>query len=428
MKKNFVLALFKLLFLTSFNIFADYSLPLKVKITKSDSGFQMCVNEKPFFIKGAAGFTHLKRLQECGANSFRTWSTQGVKPLLDSAYALGLTVTLGLEMALERQGFRYADNSKVNEQFEKLKTEIERYKNHPALLTWGIGNELELSHEGFEVWDAVEQLARYIHLSDPNHPVTTMLAGVPREHIIQIMKRCPSLDFISINAFRDLPYVHEKLVRSGWKLPYLITEWGSDGYWESAVTSWGAFIEKKSDKKAKQISERYKNSIVKNKKQCLGSYVFYWGYKQERTHTVFSFFNEIGEETEFVETMQQVWTGKKVNQHAPCIKLVTWDSTVELNNLIVKPGTNHSLSAQAMDPDKDELQFEWELYYETNERKEGGDREEKPPSLKELLSSRFSSSTKLNAPVKEGSYRLFLSVRDKKGKIAYANIPFYVKS
>lgn len=210
MKRVFYLKIFLIGFY-SVLLSSTNTIPLKVRIVKKETSFELIVNEQPYFIKGAAGITHLSAVKKYGGNSIRTWSSTGVQQLMDSAYQLGLTVTLGLEMALERQGFHYADKKLVNSQFERLKSEIIKYKNHPALLMWGIGNELELLHDGFEIWDAVEQLAGYIHSVDPDHPVTTMIAGVPKIHLAEIKKRCPSLDLLAVNAFKDLPYVADKL-------------------------------------------------------------------------------------------------------------------------------------------------------------------------------------------------------------------------
>ena len=401
--------------------------PLHVKIVSSSNAFHLLVNEKPYFVKGAGGTTYLKRLKQCGGNSIRTWSTTGVEVILDSAYMLGLTVTLGLEMALERQGFHYTDQVFVEKQFEKLKKEIIKYKDHPALLFWGIGNELELLNSRYEVWDAVEKIAAYIHSVDSHHPVTTMLAGVPLLHIREIKKRCPSLDFISINAFMDLPNVHNKLKKAGWSLPYLITEWGSDGYWESVTTSWGSFLEPTSTKKAELIRARYRTAVLKHQNVCLGSYVFYWGAKQERTHTVFSFFNENGAENEMVELMEELWSNRVPTSRAPKIKPIGIDQLSGVSGITLLPGSIHHAFTDAWDENKDPLFFQWEIYYESNETKEGGDREERPPNLNYLFLQSDSRQAIFNAPLQEGKYRMFVSVYDNQNKVAQANMPFLVR-
>ena len=52
---------------------------------------------------------------------------------------------------------------------------------------------------------------------------------------------------------------------------------------------------------------------------CLGSYVFLWGQKQERTPTWYGIFTESGEATESVDVMQYLWTGEWPDNRSPQI-------------------------------------------------------------------------------------------------------------
>ena len=56
---------------------------------------------------------------------------------------LGLTVTVGIWLGQERQGFNYADADSVRREVEKARGFFRRYRRHPALLMWGLGNEME---------------------------------------------------------------------------------------------------------------------------------------------------------------------------------------------------------------------------------------------------------------------------------------------
>ena len=134
----------------------------------------------------------MEALAAHGANSFRTWRTdngqQSGQEVLDAAHAHGLMVTMGLEIARERAGegrgvfgFDYDDPEAVTAQLERVRAEVMAYKDHPALLMWGIGNELNLGAENPAVWDAVNGISEMIHEVDGNHPTTTMLAGIGPE-------------------------------------------------------------------------------------------------------------------------------------------------------------------------------------------------------------------------------------------------------
>src|SRR5690606_12293825 len=110
-------------------------------------------------------------------NSIRTWGTRSAQEILDRAHELGMTVTLGLGVTGERHGFDYSDEEAVAAQLERVRLDVLRYKDHPALLIWAIGNELNLNARNPAVWDAVNDISKMIHELDPNHLTTTTLAG-----------------------------------------------------------------------------------------------------------------------------------------------------------------------------------------------------------------------------------------------------------
>ncbi len=58
----------------------------------------------------------------------------------------GLTVLLGLDVACERHRFNYDDTATVKKQLDRLREEVLN-RDHPALLAWGIGNELNLQYK-----------------------------------------------------------------------------------------------------------------------------------------------------------------------------------------------------------------------------------------------------------------------------------------
>lgn len=402
-------------------------LPATVSIKKVKGNYQLFRNGQPYYIRGAGGYTYFEKLKQYGGNSLRLWSTVNAKPYMDMAAELGLTVTLGLDMELERHGFDYSNEKAVKEQLERLKKEVLAFKDHPALLMWGVGNELDQFAHNYKAWDAVNELAKYIHEVDPKHPTTTMLAGVPKKHVQEIVKRCPHLDVLSINSFRDLPYIRDKITDAGWNGPYLIGEWGASGYWESDTVPWGTFIEETSTQKAHVCEERYEKAIKPNTDRCIGSYVFYWGYKQARTHTLLSLFLESGEETGVIDVLQKAWTGKEPVNHAPKILPIGIDEFKTHQGVYLKPGSTHNAYTDASDQENDQLTWKWEIYHESREKKEGGDKEDKPGAIDNLIINGSGKHLSFKAPEAEGPYRLFAYVFDGKGRVATANAPFYVR-
>jgi hypothetical protein len=400
--------------------------PVKVKIVQTSDGFVMQRSGKPYFIKGAGGTNYIDRLAKYGGNSIRTWDSRNADQILKEANDLNLTVTIGLNVARERHGFDYNDTSAVRKQLEKLRLEVRKYKNYPALLSWGIGNELNLEYKNPKVWDAVNDIAKMIHEEDGNHPATTMLAGINKKEIDLIKHRSPQLDILSVQVYGGLAKVPQQIRSAGWNGAYMVTEWGPTGHWESKQTPWKASIEETSSQKAEVYKSRYEASI-KQDKNCVGSYVFLWGQKQERTPTWYGLFTEKGEETEVIDVMQYLWTGAWPANRAPHLDSILLNQKKATDNIYLKPSENYPITIAARDPNKDNLQMRWELLPESTDLKTGGDHESRPEAITGSITSKNLSEATLKAPEKEGAYRLFLYITDGRNKVATANIPFFVQ-
>jgi hypothetical protein len=400
--------------------------PIPVQVKKTVNGFSLVRGGKPYFVKGAGGTAKMDQLKVSGGNSIRTWGTTDGGELLTQANKLGLTVTMGLDVARERHGFDYDDAEAVKKQLDQLREEVTKDKDYPALLAWGIGNELNLDYKNPKVWDAVNDIAKMIHEIDPNHPATTMLAGIKQREIDYIKARCTDLDFLSVQVYGGLAEVPEQLATLGWNGAYLVTEWGPTGHWECPKTAWNAPIEETSSQKGEVYKSRYEASIAKDK-SCLGSYVFLWGQKQERTPTWYGLFTEAGEASEVVDVMQYEWSGKWPTNRAPHLASFKLADKTATESIYLEAGKNYPAVLAVTDPNGDKLATRWEVLPEATDLSQGGDRESRPKPISGLLKSASSNAGTLKAPSNSGAYRLFVYVSDGKNKVATANIPFFVK-
>jgi len=401
--------------------------PIKVEVKQAEGRYELLRGGQPYFIKGAGGGQFPERVRAYGGNSLRTWGTQGAEKVLADANKNGLTVMLGLDVARERHGFNYDDPAAVAAQLQKVRAQVIKYKDNPAVLFWGIGNELNLEYKNPKVWDAVEQIARMIHEVDPNHPTSTVLAGLEQREVDYIKAKCPSVDILSINTYAGLAAIPQQVRTMGWTGPYVVAEWGPTGHWESPVTPWKASVEETSSQKAAVYQSRYEASVQKDKTQCLGTYVFLWGQKQERTPTWYGIFTEDGKESEVVDVMQYLWSGKWPANRAPHLASFTLDGKLATDSVQLQPGKKYPVQAAVTDPDKDPLTYRYELLAESTDLKAGGDQESRPAAIAGLLPAGAKATTTLTAPAKPGAYRLFVYTYDGKNNVAMANIPFYVK-
>ncbi|TGE24713.1 hypothetical protein E5K00_05750 [Hymenobacter aquaticus] len=401
--------------------------PIKVEVRQAAGRYELLRGGQPYFIKGAGGGQFPDRVKAYGGNSLRTWDTESAAQVLAEANRNGLTVMVGLDVARERHGFDYNDPAAVARQVEKIKAEVLKYKDNPAVLFWGIGNELNLEYTNPKVWDAVQQIAQMIHEVDPNHPTSTVLAGLNQKEADFIKARCPAVDILSINTYAGLAEIPQQVRAVGWTGPYVVAEWGPTGHWESPVTPWKASVEETSSQKAAVYKSRYEASVQKDKTQCLGTYVFLWGQKQERTPTWYGIFTEDGKESEVVDVMQYLWSGKWPRNRAPHLASFMLNGKQATDNVYLAPGQSVPVAAVVSDPDKDPLTYRYELLPESTDLKTGGDRESRPTAIPGRVPASAKGQTTLKAPTQEGAYRLFVYAYDGKDNVATANIPFYVK-
>lgn len=401
--------------------------PVKVEIKFIDSSYQLLRGGQPYFVKGAGGSAYPARIAAYKGNSIRTWGTRGAQRILDSASKYGLTVLMGLDVTSERHGFNYDDAEAVKKQLERLRAEVMQYKDHPALLGWGIGNELNLQYKNPKVWDAVNEISKMIHEVDKNHFTTTVLAGVNKTLVDHIKEKAKDIDLLCINTYGGLASLPRTLEQAGWDGPYLVTEWGPTGHWEGLTTAWKTPIEETSSEKAAVYKSRYEYSIERDRKKCLGSYVFLWGQKQERTPTWYGVFTEKGEESEVVDVMHYLWSGEWPKNKAPHLYSLRLDNKKAIDNIYLKPGSTYNALTVATDPDNDKLTYRWELMPEPTQLSTGGDFEARPKSIEGLVTSGSDGSARLKTPDTEGAYRLFVYVMDGNNNVATANVPFYIK-
>ena len=399
----------------------------KVEVkTNSLGNFELLRNGVPYYIKGAGAKDHFDLLVESGANSIRVWSTNN-KAFLDSAHQNGLTVTLGLYVRPERSGMDYNDEYAVKGQIEFLKNEVLKYKDHPALLVWGIGNEVDLRYSNFKVWETIEILAKFIKEVDPNHPTMTVIAGIDPSKAYYIKKYCPSVDILGLNVYGSIENAGANLRKYNWNKPYIVSEWGVNGPFEAKKTSWKAKVEPPNGLKAEQRLRRYQELIEKDKELCLGSYCFLWGQKQESTATWHGMFLSNGNPTEAVDVMQYCWTGEWPQSRAPSIKNISLENTGWRKDHTLAPSTQATLKIEYLKYNNEEIIVEYVLFPEAFSEKIGGDIQKSPDPINLEIVEQSNNELIFKSPEKKGAYRIFAFVKNKKNQSSVANIPFLVE-
>ncbi len=405
-----------------------------------DGSWTLYRGGEPYYIRGVGGLEYLDRAVAYGANSIRTWGAGDAIAVLDEAHEKGLTVTFGLWAGQERQGFDYNDGRAVEAQLARFREVVRAYKDHPAILMWGLGNENDLFYSDFKVWDALNDIAEMIHEEDPNHPVMHVTAGLDVAEVQLIKERAPAIDVYGVNTYGELvggtrafrsygyegPPVGVTLRRAGWLGPYVIAEWGPDGHWEVPKTAWGVPIEQTSREKAAVYRLRYERGISADPTHCIGSYVFLWGAKQETTPTWYGIFTPGGYETEVMDQLQFVWSGRWPENRAPSIETYTANGQTMFDNVYVENRDVVTFVATVTDPEGEALRYEWELLPESTDIRAGGDAEVRPDAMRLDIVVQEGGTLAVRAPRREGPYRMFVYAHDDHGNVATGNFPFFV--
>jgi hypothetical protein len=290
---------------------------------------------------------------------------------------------------------------------------------------WGLGNEMEGDGQDPLIWQAIDDAAKAIKLEDPNHPVMTVIAeiGDAGVKVKQFMKYCPNIDILGINSYAGLGSLPERMKAAGFNRPYVVSEFGPFGFWEGGSTTWKAPIEPSSTEKAQVYLKNYEHSIAGKRGQCVGSYCFHWGQKQEATSTWFGMFLKSGERTESVETMQYLWTGQYPKVRCP--RIVSLDTSVAQKP--IASASDQTADLRLDDAASQKRVVRWEIREESSDRKSGGDKEQEPPIVGNCIVEAAGTHLRFRAPSAPGAYRLFVYVFDDHGNAATANVPFLVQ-
>ena len=389
-----------------------------VTIEGTEGAWRLVRNGKPYFIRGGGGGGSKALLKEIGGNSFRTWGADRAKAELDEAAKFGHTVMLGFWLGHHNHGFSYLDKVALERTERDVLATVAKIKDHPALLCYALGNEMELGEpHPKEMWTFINSLAKKVREADPNHPVGTVVADMWKDKADDINTYAPDLQYIGINSYGGALTVGKRWQELGGKVPYILTEYGPMGANECGVAPNGLPVEWTSTRKADWYREVYEKTILAERgKWCLGGYVFTWGHKNEVSPTWFGTMLPDGTKLEVVATLAKIW-GKDVANKCPRIE------EVKVSKDAPAEGETIEASVSAKDPEGDKLTWKWTLVDEASYYGEAGLGLAMPEGWDEaIVAGQGTTSVKVKLPG-GGKYRLYAYCFDGKGNAAYANYP-----
>lgn len=411
------------LFVYSLAVSTSYGASV-VRVEGEPGKWSLSHNGKTYFPKGAGGKASKELLAEMGGNSFRTWSVDNLETSLEEAQRLGLTVMAGFWLGHSEHGFDYTDKRRLETTERKVLAGVARFKDHDTLLCWALGNEMEMRNpHRREMWEFIDQLAVKVKRIDPNHPVCTVVAGIPDSTLSEFRDLAPHLDFLGINSYAACPRIGERWRAAQMTRPYLVTEFGARGSWESPKDAHGIPLEQTSTEKGVFFRNSYRKSVAAERgRNCLGSYAFTWGWKVESTPTWHGMLLPDDSILAAAEAMQEEWGERPLRNRVPKISQIQKDGEM-------------MFSASASDPDGDTIRWKWTLLSDTRDYTTIGKGLALPKewngAITDEQSSKANGSVISTVQVKlpgNGVYRLYAYCFDGKGGAAYANIPLHTKN
>ncbi len=392
---------------------------IRTQIVKRHHGWELVRDGKPYFIKGAGGGYSLAVLKACGGNSGRTWGADGIGKELRQAAKLHMTVTVGFWLGHPSDGFNYHDAAAVHAQYERCRRYVLKYRDDPAVLMWGIGNEMENGYDHKILWKAVEQIARMCHRLDPNHPTMTVVAEIGGHKVAKINKYCPDIDVIGINSYGGGPTLYRRYLKAGGYKPYVITEYGPPGTWEIGRNDIGLPVEETSTQKAAAYSATYRNSILAGRGLCLGGYAFTWGWKVEATPTWYGLILPDGRRLGAVDALQHFWTGHWPTHRCPSMRSIKLAGSGK-----IKPDGFIHATVSTSEPGGGRLKYDWILRRDiSNLNIVGGLGGAMPRRYRRAITDNGRPTVTVKMPTRGGYYRLYCYVYNSYNGAAVGNIP-----
>lgn len=358
----------------------------------------------------------LEKLAAAGANAVRVYHERDAW-VLDEARKLGIGVLMGLDVGLPRYGFRLDDPKAIAAQENRIRAFVQRYRNHPALLAWVIGNEVEHGMDDpLPAWREIDRLAGVVKKLDPAHPTVMSVNDGEPPYLKQLARCCTHVDMVGLNLYAGAAFgLDERIRAAGIDKPLLIAELGPLGQWQAGRKPWGAPVELTSREKADYF-RRVLAELGKNP-QVRGVFAFLWGVKQEQTATWHGLLLSGNTLTEMTDALAEAW-GHPSAKAAPSILGIGISADEFAPGAVV----SSTIEVRGEAP-----VTEWLVRKEAAELRGGGEAEPLPEAVGVEVLFADASSVRFRAPSVPGAYRLFITVRDRNGKAATGNLPFLVR-
>ncbi len=389
-----------------------------------------------FQIKGVCGDNDLDRLSRLGVNTVRGYtisSPEKMREKLDRLQSLDMKMVVSEWMPHQGKNkgknggswdFDYnANGDKMVQAFTK---KIEAIGDHPAILMWGLGNEVPTDEPYLRV---VNRMSQAIHARFPNHLTSLTMVNAKQDAIEAVKKFAPDLDVLGFQSYSTGAV--RSSVKNGerfWGKPFYMSEFNTNGSWNFAKTDWGVALDEPVAKKVGDLKDCY--AAIDASRLCLGSTIFIWGYYAASDRpTYFSLLLDPEPNgqpkmksfdhlliTPQAEVMYQHFTGQVPSgNRAPVLSKLEFEGGAKAR--LAKPGEPLHVRFAAKDPNGDKVEFvTWIL--DSTARK--------TTRVAGPFPQETDETAVINAPDNPGEYLLLVYAQDNKGGASASTLAFKV--
>ena len=292
---------------------------------------------------------------------------------------------------------------------------VKKYKDHPAVLTWGIGNEVYLNIATNAEKEAysklLEKICKEIKILDKNHPITSVEAWTFGLDWWQ--KLVPSIDIYGLNSYgAGANYLQTELDKRNIDKPYIITEFGVTGEWDIKQEKNGVKVEPNDLEKFDAIANGY-NEWIANKSKNLGVFVFH--YSNNKNHMapwLLTHFD--GKKRPQYWAIRKAYLNKNPENYVPKIEQFSVSKEKEKSNIWI------DVQLKVTDVENDNLTFTF--YY--NHRKGSRKRKDQINTLN--FKGSYESGFKIQLPKVHGGIKIYANVTDAFNNMGIATTSVFV--
>jgi len=419
-------------------LFAGHAIgaPFVLPEGMSDTDRKRFERFEAFQIKGVCGDRDMDRLAKLGVNTVRGYTLEEPEIMirkLDHAHRLGMKMIVSEWMPHHGENknqkgdvwiFDY--NAKGDEMVADLIRRVEGIGDHPAILMWGLGNEVHLDEPYLRV---VNRMSEEIHKRFPQHITSLTMINAKPEDLATIKRFAPDIDVVGIQAYsRGAVRGGIKNAEKHWGKPFYLSEFNANGPWNFGKTEWEVPLDEPVTKKVSDLKDCY--AAIDESPLCLGSTVFVWGhYAVGDRPTYFSLLLDPDPEgaadrsafdhllmTPQADAMAAHFAGGPIKgNRAPVVSKLEFDGGGK--SLLAKPGEPMTVRFAAEDADGDTAEFfSWILDAKAK----------KTTTVAGPFPQTSPGHAVIKAPETPGEYLVMIYAKDGKGGASATVLPFKV--